>query len=100
MDREVAIHVRVQALADSALVSADLGAPLVAFLRELQRRHAVAVLVVHHAKKGGGRVRAGQALRGSSECHVGGDSNLYLKKQGMIPSASPSSTAPRLPYVR
>jgi len=57
-------------------------APLLAFLRELQRRHAVAVLVVHHAKKGAGRVRAGQALRGSSEFHAWGDSNLYLRKQG------------------
>jgi hypothetical protein len=57
-------------------------APLLAFLRELQRRHAIAVLVVHHAKKGAGRVRAGQALRGSSEFHAWGDSNLYLKKQG------------------
>lgn len=55
-------------------------APLLAFLRELQRRHAVAVLVVHHAKKDAGRVRAGQALRGSSEFHAWGDSNLYLKK--------------------
>jgi hypothetical protein len=33
-------------------------------LRELQRRHGTAVLVVHHARKGGGGVRAGQALRG------------------------------------
>jgi AAA domain len=55
-------------------------APLLAFLRELQRRHAVAVLLVHHAKKDAGRVRAGQALRGSSEFHAWGDSNLYLKK--------------------
>jgi hypothetical protein len=56
-------------------------APLLAFLRELQRRHAVAVLVVHHAKKGAGRIRAGQALRGSSEFHAWGDTNLFLKKQ-------------------
>jgi len=56
-------------------------APLLAFLRELQRRHAVAVLVVHHAKKGAGRARAGQALRGSSEFHAWGDSNLYLRRQ-------------------
>ena len=56
-------------------------APLLAYLRELQRRHAVAVLLVHHAKKGAGRVRAGQALRGSSEFHAWGDSNLYLRKQ-------------------
>jgi hypothetical protein len=39
-------------------------------LRELQRRYALAVLVVHHAKKGAGSVRAGQALRGFSEFHA------------------------------
>ena len=57
-------------------------APLLAYLRELQRRHALAVLVVHHAKKGAGRARAGQALRGSSEFHAWGDSNLYLRREG------------------
>ena len=57
-------------------------APLLAYLRELQRRYAVAVLVVHHAKKGAGNVRAGQALRGSSEFHAWGDSNLYLRREG------------------
>jgi len=57
-------------------------APLLAFLRELQRRHGTAVLVVHHAKKGGGGLRAGQALRGSSEFHAWGDSNLYLGRNG------------------
>lgn len=57
-------------------------APLLAYLRELQRRHHVAVLVVHHAKKGAGRARAGQALRGSSEFHAWGDSNLYLRREG------------------
>ena len=50
-------------------VSGDV-APLLAFLRELQRRHAVAVAVVHHARKGAGAIRAGQALRGSSEFHA------------------------------
>ena len=57
-------------------------APLLAFLRELQRRHGMAVLVVHHARKGGSGVRAGQALRGSSEFHAWGDSNLYLRRDG------------------
>jgi hypothetical protein len=57
-------------------------APLLAFLRELQRQYALAVLVVHHAKKGAGNVRAGQALRGSSEFHAWGDSNLYLRRDG------------------
>jgi len=57
-------------------------APLLAYLRELQRRHAVAVVLVHHARKGAARARAGQALRGSSEFHAWGDSNLYLRRHG------------------
>jgi len=57
-------------------------APLLAYLRELQHRYALAVLVVHHAKKGAGNVRAGQALRGTSEFHAWGDSNLYLRREG------------------
>lgn len=55
-------------------------APLLAYLRELQRRHALAVLLVHHAKKSAAGMRAGQALRGSSEFHAWGDSNLYLRR--------------------
>lgn len=55
-------------------------APLLAYLRELQREHQVAVMLVHHARKGAGRIRAGQALRGSSELHAWGDSNLYLRR--------------------
>jgi len=55
-------------------------APLLALLRDLQRRHAVAVAVVHHARKGASAMRAGQALRGSSEFHAWGDSNLYLRR--------------------
>lgn len=55
-------------------------APVLAFLRELQRRHGVAVAVVHHARKGASAIRAGQALRGSSEFHAWGDSNLYLRR--------------------
>ena len=57
-------------------------APLLAFLRDMQRTHAVAVAVVHHAKKGAATLRAGQALRGSSEFHAWGDSNLYLRRDG------------------
>jgi hypothetical protein len=62
-------------------------APLLAFLRELQRRHAVAVAVVHHARKGAGAIRAGQALRGSSEFHAWGDSNLYLRREPALAKA-------------
>jgi len=57
-------------------------APLLAFLRDLQRTHGVAVMVVHHARKGASRIRAGQALRGSSEFHAWGDSNLYVRRVG------------------
>ena len=57
-------------------------APLLAYLRELQRRYRLAVLLVHHARKGGGKMRGGQALRGSSEFHAWGDSNLYLRRHG------------------
>lgn len=55
-------------------------APVLAALRALQRRLHTAVLVVHHARKGGERQRPGQALRGSSELHAWGDSNLYLHR--------------------
>lgn len=57
-------------------------APLLAFLRELQREARVAIAVVHHARKNGGAMRGGQALRGSSEFHAWGDSNLYLRRKG------------------
>lgn len=57
-------------------------APLLAYLRELQRRHHLAVVLVHHARKGGAKMRGGQALRGSSEFHAWGDSNLYLRRDG------------------
>lgn len=60
-------------------VSAEV-APLLDFLRGLQRRHRLAVVLVHHARKGAAHLRAGQALRGSSELHAWGDSNLYLRR--------------------
>lgn len=55
-------------------------APMLSFLRNLQRRYHCAVLLVHHARKGG-HSRGGQALRGSSELHAIGDSNLYLRRK-------------------
>jgi hypothetical protein len=62
-------------------VSADV-APLLDYLRGLQRRYQTAVALVHHARKGAAHIRAGQALRGSSELHAWGDSNLYLRRTG------------------
>ena len=55
-------------------------APLLAYLRSLQRHHHTAVALVHHARKGAAHERGGQALRGSSELHAWGDSNLYLRR--------------------
>jgi hypothetical protein len=75
-------------------------APLLAFLRELQRRHHVAVLLVHHARKGGAKMRAGQALRGSSEFHAWGDSNLYLRRHGeQLTLSVEHRAAPSIPSV-
>ena len=57
-------------------------APLLGYLRHLERTHQTAVLLVHHVRKGAGHLRPGQALRGSSELHAWGDSNLYLRRRG------------------
>lgn len=57
-------------------------APLLGYLRELQRELHVAVLLVHHVRKRSGKDRPGQALRGSSDLHGWGDSNLYLRRRG------------------
>jgi hypothetical protein len=57
-------------------------APLLAYLRSLQRCYHTAVVLVHHARKGAAHERGGQALRGSSELHAWGDSNLYLRRHG------------------
>jgi len=75
LDPSVRLHRRDENLSGEV-------APLLAFLRDLQRRWSVAVVVVHHARKGAGQMRAGQALRGSSEFHAWGDSNLYLRRMG------------------
>ena len=42
----------------------------------------VAVFLVHHARKDAHSTRPGQALRGSSELHGWGDSNLYMRRRG------------------
>jgi hypothetical protein len=57
-------------------------APLLSYLRELQRQFQVAVILVHHARKDSNSSRPGQALRGSSELHGWGDSNLYMRRKG------------------
>jgi hypothetical protein len=59
--------------------SADMSA-LLGFLRQLQREQRTAVILVHHARKNGAAGQPGHALRGSSDLHAFGDSNLYLKR--------------------
>jgi len=57
-------------------------AALLSYLRELQRQFKLAVMLVHHARKDSQSSRPGQALRGSSELHGWGDSNLYMRRKG------------------
>jgi hypothetical protein len=59
--------------------SADISA-ILGFLRELQRRFKMSVILVHHMSK---KLRAqlGQALRGSGDLHAFGDCNAYLVRK-------------------
>lgn len=58
--------------------SRDVSA-LLSYFRQLQREYAVALLLVHHMRKGGG-ARPGENLRGSSDLHAWGDTLLYLRR--------------------
>lgn len=70
--------IRLHRISESAVGEV---ARVLGFLRELQREFGCAVLLVHHMKKGAENVRGGQALRGSSDLHAWGDSNLYLRRR-------------------
>ena len=54
-------------------------AGILGFLREIQRHFATAVVLTHHSSKRT-HGRPGQSLRGSSDLHAFGDSNLYLSR--------------------
>lgn len=54
---------------------------LLGFVREMQRLHETAMVLVHHASKKH-HAQPGQALRGSSDLHAFGDSNAYLARNG------------------
>jgi AAA domain len=75
-------------------------AELLAYFRSLQRELGISVLLVHHTRKNAGDgAAAGQGLRGSSDIHAFGDSNLYLRRteQHLILSSehrSASASAP------
>ena len=56
-------------------------AQLLAYFRSLQRKLNLSVILVHHTRKNAaGGVAAGQGLRGSSDIHAFGDSNLYIRR--------------------
>jgi len=56
-------------------------AQLLAYFRSLQRQLELSVVLVHHTRKNAaGGAAAGQGLRGSSDIHAFGDSNLYLRR--------------------
>jgi len=56
-------------------------AGLLAYFRALQRQLDLSVILVHHTRKNAAAgAAAGQGLRGSSDLHAFGDSNLYLRR--------------------
>jgi len=56
-------------------------AAILGYLRELQRAHDLAVLVVHHARKNGGATTGGESLRGSSDFFAWVDTALSLRRR-------------------
>jgi hypothetical protein len=58
-------------------------------------------MLVHHTRKNAaGGVAAGQGLRGSSDIHAFGDSNLYLRRSGQrLVLSSEHRAAPASPPV-
>jgi len=76
-------------------------AELLAYFRLLQRRLDLSVILVHHTRKNAaGGVAAGQGLRGSSDLHAFGDSNLYLRRvRDRLVLLSEHRAAPASPAV-
>jgi hypothetical protein len=76
-------------------------AGLLAYLRALQRQLDLSVMLVHHTRKNApSGLAAGQALRGSSDLHAFGDSNLYLKRtRDRLLLSSEHRAAPASPPV-
>jgi hypothetical protein len=72
-------------------------AGLLGFLREIQRKANCAVVLTHHASKRSCS-RPGQGLRGTSDLHAFGDSNLYLSRHDdLIELATEHRSAAALP---
>lgn len=81
--------------------SASEVAELLAYFRALQRQLDLSVILVHHTRKNSaGGVAAGQGLRGSSDLHAFGDSNLYLRRvRERLVLLSEHRAAPAAPTV-
>jgi len=76
-------------------------AELLAYFRTLQRQHDLSVILVHHTRKNAaGGAAAGLGLRGSSDIHAFGDSNLYLRRsRDQLVLSSEHRAAPASPPV-
>jgi hypothetical protein len=78
-------------------------AELLAYFRSLQRELELSVVLVHHTRKNAaGGAAAGLGLRGSSDIHAFGDSNLYLRRTGdrlMLCSEHRAAAAARSVYL-
>jgi hypothetical protein len=75
-------------------------AELLAYIRSLQRQLDLSVVLVHHTRKNTAGVAAGQGLRGSSDIHAFGDSNLYLRRSSQhLVLSSEHRAAPASPAV-
>lgn len=78
-------------------------AELLAYFRSLQRELDLSVVLVHHTRKNApGGTAAGVGLRGSSDIHAFGDSNLYLRRTSdrlMLSSEHRAAAAARSVYL-
>ena len=71
---------------------------LLGYLRDLQRQHRCAVLLVHHTRKGAAAgAQAGQNLRGSGDIHAWVDSSLYLSRRQQHLTLSPEHRSAAAP---
>ena len=78
-------------------------AELLAYFRSLQRELDLSVVLVHHTRKNApGGTAEGLGLRGSSDIHAFGDSNLYLRRTSdrlMLSSEHRAAAAARSVYL-
>jgi len=93
--------VRLHALDEN---SASEISPLLAFLRRLERDNDLAILLVHHTRKNvSAAAQPGIGLRGTSDLHAWGDSNLYLRRSGddlVLTGEHRSARAPEPMHLR